>query len=132
MEEQIIEAFNNGKGFMVDNGFKVTKLTDKVAIMEAKIKDNFLNPYGIVHGGILFGMADSVSGALACMSGKSPVTTSASMNYLNACKGTKIIAEATVLKLGKNIGYYNVNVYDDKKTLVAQANVNMYLLDNSK
>jgi acyl-CoA thioesterase len=100
--------------------------------MQVDVKEEFLNPYGFVHGGILFGIADSVSGALACMTGKAPVTTSASMNYLSSCKGNKIIAEATALKVGHNIGYYDVKIYDEEKKLVAQANVNMYLKDYEK
>lgn len=132
MVEKIKESFETGNGFMAKNEFKITKLTKDICVMEIKNREEFLNPYGIVHGGILFGSADSAAGALACMSGKMPVTLNASMNYLSMCKGSKIIVEATILKQGNNIGYYNVNIYDEEKKLVAQANVNMYLKDYEK
>ena len=132
MEEKIIEIFEKGKGFMPNSGFKITKLTEDICVMEANIKEEFLNPYDMVHGGMLFGISDACAGALACMSGKTPITTTSSINFLSPCKGNKMIAEATVLKLGNNIGYYNVNVYDENKVLVAQSNVNMYLKEYKK
>ena len=94
--------------------------------MEYKVKPNGLNPYGIVHGGVLFGLADTCAGTLAFMSGNTPVTTSANINYLNKAGGSKLKAEATILKEGKKIGYYNVNIYDDNNILIANSTVNMY------
>jgi len=51
------------------------------------------------------------------------------MNYLRMATGTKLIAVAKSLKTGKNIAYYNVDVFNDKNELVANANVNMFFTD---
>ena len=51
------------------------------------------------------------------------------INYLRKCDGTKLIAEAHKLKVGKSIGYYIVNIYNDRNVLVATSNVNMYFID---
>lgn len=130
MESKIIGAFNSGEGFIKENGFKIIELNSEHCLMEYKIKKDGLNPYGIVHGGIIFGLADTCAGALSFMSGKIPLTTSSNINYLSQVSGDKIIAEATILKEGNKIGYYNVNIYNDNKELVAQANINMYLKEN--
>lgn len=126
MENQIVEAFNKGEGFIKANGFKIIELNSTHCLMEYKIKKDGLNPYGIVHGGLLFGLADTCAGALAFMSGNIPLTTNSNINFLKQATGTKLIAEATILKEGNKIGYYNVNIYDDRDKLVAQSNVNMY------
>ena len=126
MKDKIIDGINNSKGFIKNNNFKIIELTKEHCIMEYKIKENGLNPYGIVHGGIIFGLADTCAGTLAFMSGNTPVTTNANINYLNKAQGSKLIAEATILKEGKKIGYYNVNIYDDNNVLIANSTVNMY------
>ena len=132
MESKIIEGFNKGEGFIKENGFKIVELNSKHCLMEYKVKKSGLNPYGIVHGGILFGLADTCAGALAFMTGNIPLTTNANMNYLTQVTGKKIIAEATILKESKKIGYYSVNIYDEKNNLLAQANVNMYFKEMDK
>ena len=81
---------------------------------------------GICHGGLLFGIADTAAGALAFTRGKA-VTTSANMNYLRSAKN-KIIATATIVKVGKNIGYYLVEIMDEKDNLVAISTVNMFFV----
>ena len=130
MQDKIIESFNKSEGFIKENGYKIIELDSNHCLMEYKIKKDGLNPYGIVHGGVLFGLADTCAGALAFMSGNIPLTTNSNINYLSQATGNKILAEATILKLGNKIGYYNVNIYNDNKELVAQANVNMYLKEN--
>ena len=130
MKEKIIEFTSKDDGFTKKNGLKITDLTNEHCIMEYKIKKDGLNPFGIVHGGILFGLADTCAGTLSVMNGKMPLTTSGNINYLNKATGVKLIAEATILKEGNKIGYYNVDIYNDEKVLVAQANINMYFSDN--
>lgn len=132
MKERMIEFTKNDTGFINKNGFKIIDLTNEHCIMEYKIKKDGLNPYGIVHGGLLFGLADSCAGTLAFMNEKIPLTTSANINYLNKASGTKLIAEATILKEGNKIGYYNVNIYDDNNILVVNATVNMYLSNKNE
>jgi len=130
MKDKIIDGINNSKGFIKNNNFKIIELTKEHCIMEYKIKENGLNPYGIVHGGIIFGLADTCAGALAFMSGNIPITTSSNINYLNKAKGNYLKAEATILKEGNKIGYYNVNIYDEENVLIANSSVNMYLTCN--
>ena len=88
-----------------------------------------MNPYGMVHGGIIFSLADSCAGILGLMSGRRNVTTNSSINFINAAKCKKLIAIAKILDEKKSIGYYEVNVYDENKKLIATCLSNMYFLD---
>ena len=130
MEDKIIESFNSAKGYIKANGFKIVELDKEHCKMKYEVSEDGLNPYGIVHGGIMFGLADNCAGALAFMSGNTPLTTSSNINYLNKATGKELIAKATILKEGNKIGYYNVDIYDDNKVLVASASVNMYFRSN--
>ena len=130
MKDKIIDNFNKRKGFTKHNGFEIIELTEEKCIMKYNIKEDGLNPYGIVHGGIIFGLADTCAGALAFMGNNTPLTTSSNINYLSKATGKFLIAEATILKEGNKIGYYNVNIYNDKNELIAVSSVNMYLTYN--
>lgn len=120
----------NDKGFIGKNGFKISKLTDEECILEYEIKESGLNPMGMVHGGILFGLADTSAGALSFYTGRKCVTTSATMNYLNPAKEGKVYARATALKIGNRIGYYDVVITDDNGKVIATSMVNMYFNSN--
>ena len=126
MKDEIIKRFNNDNGFIKKNNIKIVELDNNHSRLEYKIKKDGLNPIGIVHGGILFGFADTAAGALACMTGKFPLTTSSNMNYLKPGTGKKLYAVATKLKEGKTIGYYDVLIYDEKGSVIAQSTVNMF------
>ena len=128
MKEEIMERFNNDKGFINSNGFKLTELDEEHAKMEYIIKKDGLNPIEIVHGGLLFGLADTVAGALASMSGKFPLTTSSTINYLSQAKGNKLYAVAKKLKQGNNLGYYEVLIYNDNDEIICESTINMYFI----
>ena len=129
MVEYIKNRFGADTGFIKNNDIKIISLTKDEAVLEYEIKESGLNPQKIVHGGLIFGLADTAAGTLGCTVGKFPLTTNANINYLNKASGTKLIAKAKALKVGKNIGYYNVDIYNDKNELVANSNVNMYFIE---
>ena len=118
-----MEEFNIG--FIKSHGFELISVTKNKAVLKSIIGDNELNPIGIAHGGLLFGLADTAAGVLAFANNKKCVTTSANINYLKPATN-KVIATATILKEGKNIGYYNVEIRNELNELVAISTVNMY------
>jgi len=123
------DKINIKEGFMKENNFILKELTKEKCILEYKVKKSGLNPYGIIHGGLLFGLADSACGILSRNNNNLCVTTNASINYLNVCKDKKIIAIATIIKSGKNLGYYKCDIYDEHDNIIACANINLYYLD---
>lgn len=129
MKDKVIKSFYEQEGFISKNKFEIIELDNEHCKMEYEIQKDGLNPVGIVHGGLLFGLADTAAGALASMCGKFPLTTSSSINYLKAAKGKKIYAIAKVLKKGKHMGFFEVDIYNDKDELVCNSTINMYFLD---
>lgn len=127
--EYVKKNFNIGNGFIENHDIKIVSLTEEEAVLEYIIKESGLNPQKIVHGGLIFGLADTCAGTLGCTTGRFPLTTSANMNYLRPSTGTKLVAVAKPLKVGKNIGYYTVDVFNDEEELVANASVNMFFID---
>lgn len=97
---------------------------------EIKIEPWHLNGLGVVHGGVLFTLADTTCGTAAAASGEYRVTTvNGTINYLRAGKNTsKITAEATEIKNGKAFSVCEAKVYDDKDVLLAITTMTFYHL----
>lgn len=97
---------------------------------EIELKPWHLNPFGIVHGGVLFTIADTVSG-MAAITGKeySVSTINGSINYMRAGKNTKkITAEGYVIKDGKSLTVCECKVYNDREEILAVATMTFFHL----
>lgn len=116
-------------GFIKNNHYQLVDIKKDYCVMEAEIKEESLNPYGMVHGGFLFGLADTAAGVAARSSGRKAVTLSSHIEYLHACHGSKIKAVVEAVKTGKNVSVYEVCIYDDKETMVTKATVDYFYLD---
>lgn len=116
-----IETMKNDTGFIKNNNYKVISIDDDKCIVEGKITNTSLNPFNIAHGGYIFGLADTAGGLIVIKNKGVSVTSSSTINYLSKGKGNKLIAEAKIIKLGKNISTCEVDIKDEHDTLVAKA-----------
>jgi len=121
IEKKIIDVTLEENKFISTNNYKVVKLKQDCCEYEGIITDSSLNPYGIAHGGYIFGLADTAGGAIARMNGCNPVTSNASITFLHKAKGKKIKAIAKPLKRGKTLTNCEVEIYDEDDKLVAKA-----------
>lgn len=112
--------------FIGCNNYKVLKVEDNYCELEGEVNESSLNPYGLVHGGYIFGLADTAAGIAAKTTGRNAVTINSSIDYLKAVKDVNLKAIARSLKNGKSISVYEVFIYDEKETLVAKASVSYF------
>ena len=61
-----INKFDEIKGFIANNNFKLVSVENKNCILKAKITETSVNPYGFPHGGFIFGLADKKSYDCKC------------------------------------------------------------------
>lgn len=125
MKEKIKELFN--KGFIKNNHYKIITIDDKICTIEGKITNTSLNPFNIVHGGYIFGLADTTAGLLANLFG-SAVTTNSSINYINKATDSKLIANAKILKKGKSITTCECEILDSNGILIAKATLEYFYI----
>lgn len=119
----------NDNGFIKSNNYKIIKVEENYCELEGILRDTSMNPFGIAHGGYIFGLADTAAGIAAMTNGKKAVTINSTIDYFNAGKGEYLKAVAKCLKSGKNISNFEVFIYDEKNTLIAKSNVNYFYLD---
>lgn len=111
--------------FMVRNGISVIEVSEERAVLKLEIIDDFLNPYGYVHGGLLFTLADCAAGMLARTDGRKYVTQTANVNFIANVKDGTIIAKASFVSRKKRVSVVHVEIYW-VDTILADFTFNMY------
>lgn len=82
-----------------------------------------LNPYGVVHGGVIYSLADTSMGALLVpelAENERTATIEIKINYLAAVRDGAIRAETTVVNRGRRIAVLESDVFNGDR-LVAKA-----------
>ncbi len=123
-EEMIKKIFEKDR-FAQYNGIEVVSVGEGGSVIKAKVRDSHLNANDVVHGSMLFSMADFAFGVAANYLHPVTVTSSASITYLAPCAGTEyVVAEAKEVARHRHNCTYTVTIKDDgEKTLcVAQLN----------
>ena len=110
---------NEQNGFLKHNDIIIEKADEKVSKVKMDITEKSLNPYGIVHGGLIFSMGDTVMGITVRKTGRNAVTLDASINYIKPGTGKYLIATSEVLKIGKTTSVLKANIYNDQNELIA-------------
>lgn len=99
--------------FATVNGARIDELDEEHCICSLEIGENHKNANGGVMGGVMFTLADFAFAVLSNHLHKPTVAQQVSLNFLNAPKGTRLIAKATCRKNGRSTMIMNVDVSDD-------------------
>ena len=89
------------------------------AIFKLEIRPESKNPYGIVHGGAIYTMADNATGYAAHTDGRSYVTQGSSMHFLRNQSEGVVRADAKVRHRGRTTCLVNVDILGDGGKLLA-------------
>jgi acyl-CoA thioesterase len=102
-------------------GIEVLNIETGSSKIRMVIREEMLNGFGIIHGGIAFSLADSAF-AFACNNRNTlSVALDTSINFLRQVQvGDVLTATATEIHNGRSTGLYHVAITDEKDQLVAQ------------
>ena len=96
---------------------------------QAHIRKEGLNHRGFAHGGWLFALCDTCSGALVFSRGYDCVTQSATINYLSGGRlGDTVHVEVTCVHWGRSSAVNEVRLTDDNGRLLVLATLTMFLM----
>jgi acyl-CoA thioesterase len=105
-------------------GFELASIERGTAIMTMQVRKRHKQIHGVVHGGIIASLADTV-GALAAyplLPRKTRLATvEMKINYLEPVDRGKIVAEAKLLRLGRSLAVVQCEVQGADGTLAAIA-----------
>lgn len=118
---KLLEQINHNACFAPANHMYVTEVGEDhsgAGVLEVQDPSS-LNPLGMVHGGALVALADTVCGTAAFTCGSTCVTLDCSMQYLAPAMGKRIFCKAVPRKLGRTILVYDTELTDEAGKLVA-------------
>lgn len=118
---QVIEHMLQHDRFSQWLGISVIEINEGYSKIKMTVREEMLNGFGIVHGGIAFSLADSAF-AFACNNRNNlSVALDTSINFIKPVHpGDELIAEAKELHNGRSTGLYHISIYNQNNHLVAQ------------
>ena len=118
--EHILAALNKADQFAYVNGIFVTHISPGHASGELRVRPDSFNPNGIVHGGALFTLGDTVAGAAAVFGREqSCVTVNSSIEYLRPALGPVVLCEASPKKEGRSFSVMQVTMTSQQGKFLA-------------
>lgn len=128
--EELKERAGSKPGFIPLLGIEFLEAALGYCKGELTVREELANPYGMVHGGCIFTLADTIGGSAALTHGKPIVTVDSSIHYLSpAVNTTKLIAEAREIKYGSKIAVYEVNITNDNGELLATSTMSYFIME---
>lgn len=122
------EQYLANNPFMQHNHMKITKISTECSEICMEVHPDGLNIMGMVHGGLLYSLADVVTGITARADGRKYVTQSAHINFIsNVSEGT-VIAKGILVRRGRAITIVRGEVTDENGRLLADVTVDMFCI----
>jgi len=101
-------------------GIDVLEVREGYSKIQMTVREEMINGFGIVHGGIAFSLADSAF-AFACNNRNTlSVALDTSINFLKPVHvGDVLVAEANEIHNGRSTGLYHIHIMNQKNHEVA-------------
>jgi acyl-CoA thioesterase len=111
-------------------GMRAKSVGEGRARFELEVGPTHLNPNGVLHGGVIYSVADTAMGAALVSRldpGEQCATLEIKMHYLAPVTAGTIAAEAAVVDRTKRVGVIEARVFGDGDRLVALATGTFYI-----
>lgn len=115
-------------------GIRTTEVGPGRMACELEARDELLNPFGTLHGGVISALTDHVLGSVlytVVQRGAWAATTEFKLNLLRAVKGGTLRAEAVIISLTSRTAVVRVDVTNDGTAVgAAQGTVTIVIPKN--
>jgi acyl-CoA thioesterase len=101
-------------------GINLIEVKPGYAKANLEISDKHLNAVNIVHGGVIFALADFAFAAASNSYGHVSLGINATISYFQPAKGKTLIAEAKEISASNKIANYNVDIYCEDEEIIAR------------
>ncbi|MBX5449511.1 PaaI family thioesterase [Thermogemmatispora sp.] len=132
---QFVQQVNQRSGFGQLLGMRVEEAEPGRGRVRLKVDERLMHPQGLVHGGVIFSLADTAM-AMALLASYPPGTRTgtieAKINYLRAVRGGQLLAEAAIIHQGRTTAVLEATVYhlgedENEQRAVARALSTFYI-----
>jgi len=117
--------------FMNYNHVEIVSVEKDRAVVRLTIRPESKNPYGLIHGGAIYTLADDAAGAAAHSDGRFYVTQTSALHFLrNVAEGT-VYTTAVVRHRGRSTCLISVDVTSERGTLLATGEFTFFCVDKA-
>ncbi len=100
-------------------GIELMEAGEGHAKARLQIKEQHVNSVGLVHGAVIFALADLVFAVAGNSHGTVAVAINVSISFLKAARSGTLYAEGEEISRNPKLGSYAINVTDDSGDLIA-------------
>ena len=132
MDQRTIEALHRKErenSFAAYNHIQLELVEPDHAVFRLDIRQESKNPYGMVHGGAIYTMADNATGFAAHTDGRSYVTQTSSLHFLRNQSEGLIRADARVRHRGQTTCLVAVDILGEGGRLLATGDFTFFAVD---
>ena len=119
-------------GFAATCGIELDSVESGETTGRCALRQELRNPYGVVHGGAIDTIMDTLGGITASGASEPPryvVTRSVDIHYLKPVLGDVMRGRAAVIKAGKQTCLIRGEVFDENDRLCAEGLLEFFYLD---
>lgn len=117
--EAIRDAFKDDRYATELCGVQIEEACYRHAVCSMEITEKHLNALGNPMGGAIFTLADFCLAVISNVGEEPTSSVSSTIEYTSTAKGKKLLAQGRVVKSGRNLGFYAIDIYDDLDNHVA-------------
>ena len=127
MEEQKHPLLPNA--FAEHNGIQYRVVGPEQAEATLEVVPDSLNPYGLLHGGAYYTLADCACGCACRSDGRRYVTLHGGIDFIRSARSGKVTATARVRHRGKSTCQLAVEICDGSGTLLATGDFTFFCIN---
>lgn len=117
--KEIVEQMFSKDRFGKHLGIKILKVALGFALLEMEVREDMLNGFDILHGGVCYSLADTCLAFASNSHGKKSVSLSAKMSYIEPVKaGDILVAESVEISVTKRTAIYDVFIRNQNHVLI--------------
>ena len=117
------------KQITIFDNHKVITNVEGNFVMEIKVTENALNPYGTAHGGFLYTLCDTAAGATAATLGDYTVSLQGNINYIKPARKDDILTvNGKCIHNGNKTKVINVEITNQRNQLICSSSFTMFFI----
>lgn len=128
LTEQQKEAIGKST-FTNHNHMDLETLEPDYVVFRLDIRPESMNPYGTVHGGALYTLADDAAGVAVHTDGRSYVTQAGSLSFLENQSSGTVRAAGRVLRRGRSTAFVDVKITGEHGRLLASGSFIFHVIE---
>ncbi|MDO5715712.1 MAG: PaaI family thioesterase [Tissierellia bacterium] len=113
-------------GFIRDNNIRPRSFERDNLVLELPTKEKHNNGYGVLHGAVMYLLADTAAGILCLALDQPSVTLSSNINFISNVSEGSIFSSTRIIHKGGKTSVIEVTIHDGKANTLAVGIYTMY------